>query len=224
VKTFDDYRAASEDDRNLDERLRAAMIDDAPDVTKLLANVRREMQPVVPPRRLRLPSSVFMLRAVAAALFLTIITGAVMIQTRRNTALAVDAACDHFDELVQVSDKKWATAPADVDAYVHRNFPNRLDIVSVLTPAGAEFEKLASCRLLSARFAHFVYRANGAEVSVFVRISEPYNHPVRPVDYTDTRLRLQVASFITPRYEGLVVATVSAVATRDIADTLAARL
>jgi hypothetical protein len=35
---------------------------------------------------------------------------------------------------------------------------------------------------------------------------------------------LQVAGFITPRYEGLVVTTVSSQATRAIADTIAARL
>jgi hypothetical protein len=136
----------------------------------------------------------------------------------------VDAACDHFDELVQVSDKKWTSAPADVDAYVQQHFPQRRDIVGALTPPGASFEKLASCRLLSARFAHFVYRSGGREVSVFVRISDPYVDPVRRVDYVDSRLRLQVAGFITPRYEGLVVATVSSAATRQIADTIASRL
>lgn len=226
MKTFDDYNAASEDDRQLDERLRQGMMQDAPDVSRLLANVRREMHasPAPAPLPSRRPSPVFILRAVAAALFLTIITGALMIQARRNSALAIDAACDHFDELLVPSDKKWATAPADVDAYVQRNFPGRRDIVAALTPEGASFQKLASCRLLSARFAHFVYNANGREVSVFVRISDPYEHPVKHIDYTDERLHLQVASFITPRYEGLVVATVSSVATREIADTLAARL
>jgi hypothetical protein len=213
VKTFDD--------RQLDDMLRASMTDDAPDVSRLLTRVREEMRPLAAPGRRRLT---FVLSAAAAALFITIVSGALMIRAGRNSALAVDAACDHFDELVQVSDKKWATAPADVDTYVQQHFPRNRDIIGALTPPGASFEKLASCRLLSVRFAHFVYRSDGRDISVFVRISDPYEHPVRRVDYFDRRLRLQVAGFITLRYEGLVVATVSSQATREIADTLAARL
>ncbi|HET7710601.1 MAG TPA: hypothetical protein VFL80_01590 [Thermoanaerobaculia bacterium] len=223
MKTVDDQSMPMrEEDRELDDRLRLAMMDEAPDVSQLLSRVRREMQPGVA-TRLR-SSSPFVLRAVAAALLVTVITGGLMIQARRNAALAVDAACDHFDELVQVSDKKWATAPADVDAYVQQHFPDRRDIVGALTPPGASFQKLASCRLLSARFAHFVYRANGRDVSVFVRISDPGNEPVRRVDYADARLRLQVSGFIAPGYDGLVVAAISSAATRDIADTVAGRL
>jgi hypothetical protein len=210
------------DDRELDDMLRAAMKDDAPDVSGLLARVREEMHPAVAPRRR--PSTTFVLSAVAAALFFTIVSGVLVIRARRNAALAVDAACDHWDELVQVSDKKWSTAPADVHAYVQQHFPKRPDIVAALTPPGASFAKVASCRLLSARFAHFVFRSEGREISVFVRISDPYEDPVRRIDYIDRRLRLQVAGFITPRYEGLVVTAVSSQATREIADTLAARL
>ena len=219
---FDDKHNAAEEDRELDETLRTAMLAEEPDVSQLLARVRQEMEPV--PAMRRRSSSTFVLRAVAAALFLVIIAGALMIRARRNTALAVDAACDHWDELVQVSDKKWVTAPADVDAYVQQHFPRDREIVRSLTPSGASFAKLASCRLLSARFAHFVYRAGGREISIFVRISDPYEHPVRLVDHTDRRLHLQVASFVTPRYEGLVVAALSAAATREIADAVAGRL
>ena len=56
-----------------------------------------------------------------------------------------------------------------------------------------------------------------------MRISDPNQHPVRRVDYFDRRLQLHVAGFITPHYEGLVVATVSSQATRQIADALASR-
>jgi hypothetical protein len=215
---FDETHITAED-RELDDRLRTAMMKDAPDVSQLITRVRREMQPAPSSRR-----RTFVLGAVAAALFFTIIGGALLIRAQRNSALAVDAACDHFDELVQVSDKKWAAAPADVDAYVQQHFPRRRDIVRALTPPGASFEKLASCRLLSARFAHFVYRSDGRDISIFVRISDPYEHPVRRVDHVDSRLRLQVASFITPRYEGLVVAALSSAATREMADTVAGRL
>ena len=165
-----------------------------------------------------------MLSAVAASLFFAIVAGALMIRAQRNSALAVDAACDHFDELVQVSDKKWTSASADVDAYVQQHFPGNRDIVRALTPPGASFEKLASCRLLTARFAHFVYRSDGRDISIFVRISDPNEHPVRRVDHIEERLRLQVAGFVTPRFEGLVVATLSSAATREIADKVAARL
>jgi hypothetical protein len=210
------------DDPELDDMLRTAMQDDAPDVSALLTRVRREMKAEAAPRRLALTTLV--MRAVAAALFITIVAGALIIRSTRNSALALDAACDHFDELVQDSDKQWTTAPADVDAYVHAHFPGKRDIVGALAPPGASFEKLASCRLLTARFAHFVYRSEGREVSVFVRISDPHQSPVRRIDYFDHRLKLQVAGFVTPRYEGLVVSTVSSQAARSIADTLASRL
>jgi hypothetical protein len=222
VKRFDDHRSAVEQDRELDDMLRKAMMDETPDVSPLLARVRREMAPVAASRTRATPA--FVLSAVAAVLLIVVISGAFVIQSRRNSALAVDAACDHFDELVQPSDKKWATAPADVDAYVREHFPQRRDIVGALTPRGASFQKLASCRLLSARFAHFVYRSGDREISIFVRISQPYEDRVRRVDYFDRRLQLQVASFITPRYEGLVVAAAPSAATREIANTLAARL
>lgn len=209
-------------DSELDDILRTAMKDETPDVTPLLARVRHEMRREAAPHRA--PFAAFAMRAVAAALFIAIISGALVLRSARNSALAVDAACDHFDELVQASDKKWTAAPSDVDAYVHQHFGGRSDILSAFAPPGASFEKLASCRLLSARFAHLVYRSGGREVSVFVRLSEPDEHPVHRVDYFDRRLQLHVAGFITPRYEGLVVADASSKATRQMADTLAARL
>ena len=207
------------DDREMDDMLRTAM-DETPDVSRLLGRVRQEMKPVAAPRR----RVTFALGAVAAVLLIAIVSGAFLIRSARNSALAVDAACDHFDELVQVSDKKWVTAPADVDAYVQQHFPRSRNIVGALAPANGSFEKVASCRLLTARFAHFVYRSNGRDISVFVRMSEPDDQPVRRVDYLDRRLQLQVAGFVTPRYEGLVVAALSPAATRAIADSLAARL
>jgi hypothetical protein len=210
------------DDRDLDQMLRAAVGVDSPDVAPLLTRVRHAMRGEAVQRRR--PSTTYVSGAVAAALFVAIVTGLLMIRADRNSALAVDAACDHFDELVQPSDKKWATAAADVDAYVQQHFPRDRNIVRALTPPGASFEKLASCRLLSVRFAHFVYRSEGRDISVFVRISDPSEHPVRRVDHVDRRLRLQVAGFITPRYEGLVVASVSSAATRQIADAIAAGL
>jgi hypothetical protein len=222
MRTFDDHTVATEADRALDARLRQAMLEQTPDVSQVLARVRREMQPE--PAMRRRSFTTYALAAVAATLFFVVVGGAVMLGIQRNSALAVDAACDHFDELMQVSDKKWASAPADVDAYLQRQFPRHGDIVGALTPPGASFEKLASCRLLSVRFAHFVYRAEGRDISIFVRISDPNEHPVRRVDYSDRRLGLQVAGFITPRYEGLVVGDLPPAAMREIADTVASRL
>ena len=91
--------------------------------------MRREMQPV--PAVPRSFSSTFALSAVAATLFFTIMAGALVIRAQRNSALAVDAACDHFDELAQASDKKWATASADVDYSDHRL---RLQVAGFITP------------------------------------------------------------------------------------------
>jgi hypothetical protein len=209
------------DDREMDDMLRASMKDDMPDVSGVLARVREGMRPGAAPRP---PRATYALGAVAALFLIMIVGGAFMIQARRKSALAVDAACDHFDELVQASDKNWITAPADVDAYLQQHFPRSPHIVRALTPAGGSFEKLASCRLLTARFTHFVYRSEGREVSVFVRLSGPDDNPVRRTDYVDSRLHLQVAGFVTQRYQGLVVAALSPAATRAIADTVAARL
>jgi hypothetical protein len=222
MRTFHDHNVTTEADRELDARLRQAMMEDTPDVSQVLARVRRGMEPG--PAAARRSFFTYALGAVAAALFFVVVTGAVMLGIQRKSVLAVDAACDHFDELMQVSDKKWASAPADVDAYVQRQFPGNRDIVGALAPPGGAFQKLASCRLLSVRFAHFVYRVEGRDVSIFVRISDRYEHPVRRVDYSDRRLGLQVAGFITPRYEGLVVGALSSAATRAIADTVASRL
>ena len=222
MRTFDDHNVTTEADRELDARLRLAMLEETPDVSQVIARVRLGMQPE--PAVRRRTSLTYALSAVAATLFFVVVAGAVMLGIQRKSALAVDAACDHFDELMQVSDKKWAAAPADVDAYLQRQFPRNGDLVRALTPPGASFEKLASCRLLSARFAHFVYRAEGRDISIFVRISDPNEHPVRRVDYSDRRLGLQVAGFITPRYEGLVVGDLSPAAMREIADTVASRL
>lgn len=204
------------DDREFDSRLRAAMMSDEPDASELMARVRQEMQP----RRSYRP---FAFSAIAATMLIAILSGALMMRTRGSAAVAADAACDHYDEVVRPNDKKWATSQNEVAAYVREHLAGGDDLVRALAPPGASFEKVGTCRLLRGRFAHFVYRSGSGEVSVFVRL-ESHEQSLRPVDYHDDQLGLQVAAFSTRRYEGLVVTSIAPAATRRIADELAARL
>lgn len=219
---FEEMRDRRAEERDFDDRLRRALTEDALDVSPLLARVRQEMQPAAASRRHVFRN--FVLGAIAAGLLIAIVPALLTGVPRRSPAIAVDAACDHYDEVVRLRAKKWHTSPADVGAYLHQHFPHSRDLVGSLTPPGASFKKVGTCRLHGLRFAHFVYRSGTEEISVFVRLTEPGGKPLPRFDYHDDRFGLQVAGFNTRRYEGLIVSTLASGPTRDLADGLARRL
>ena len=103
-------------DQDLDSRLRQAMSSDAPDVSQLVARVRQEMQP-------RRSYRSFALSAIAATLLIAIFSGALMLRTRRSTALAADAACKHVTVIVCPTDFREHAArdaPPGAPSWVER--------------------------------------------------------------------------------------------------------
>jgi hypothetical protein len=205
-------------DRELDQQLRLALAGEDLDVSRILSNVRDEMRP--PAARHH-----FLWSGIAAAFFLIAILSATMIDVgSRGRAIAADASCDHYKEVVRSNGKKWRTLPAEVSVYLSQRFPHAGELVSALTPPGASFEKVGTCRLEGVRYAHFVYRLGAEQVSVFVRLNEPVERRLPPFDYHDDKFGLQVATFNTPRYTGLVVCTLASSATHGISDTIARRL
>jgi hypothetical protein len=237
--TFDEMRERHAEERDLDESLRRALTEERLDVSRVLKRVRTEMRSasctraagdvggpspggaVARPGRF---ARSFLNQAIAAALLIVIVSGVLMFERPRILPIAAEAACDHYDELVRLEKKKWHTAPADVAVYVNRHFPAGGDLARSLTPPGASFEKVGTCRLQGERFIHFVYRSGPRNISVFVRLSEPGEAPLPHLDYHDDRRGLQVAGFNTARYEGLVVTTLPSAPTQRIADQLAQRL
>lgn len=210
-------------DRDLDETLRLALADEDLDVSPILSRVRREMRPLTASRRH--VARKFVWGGIAAAFLSMAIVSATLIDVaRRSHATAIDAACDHDEELVRPSAKKWQTQPADVSVYLSQRFPDGGNLVGALTPPGASFEKVGTCRLDGVRFAHFVYRLGAREISVFVRLTGPLELPTPRFDYYDDRFGLQVAAFNTRRYTGVVVSTLASAATRGMSDTIARRL
>ena len=215
--SFETLRSAA--DRELDESLQTALAGRDFDVSNVLSRVRQEMQPAARPRRY------VMWSGIAAAFFLLAVAAATLIDVAsRGRAIAVEAACDHYEELMRPSAKRWRTQAADVSTFLNERFPNARDLTATLTPAGASFEKVGTCRLEGVRYAHLVYRRGAQQISVLVRMNEPLEQSVPRFDYHDDAFGLQLASFNTRQYTGIVITTLASGATRSISDSIASRL
>jgi Putative zinc-finger len=222
IQACETCRQALSADRELDDALRTAMLEDSPDVSTVLRLVHAGMAPSGWKKMLHLPS----LRAVAlvATIVLIAVLGfSMFFASQGQRTAALDAANDHFSDLVLLRHPDWASQPRDVARFMQGQFPQQ-DLLAVITPKGASFEKVRMCNLGGTQYAHFVFRSGSTETSVFLVPNGKARTQSYSIHLADAGHGLEVSGFSSPELTGMVVGNKGQVPTQEIATHLARTL
>ena len=209
-------------DRELDNALRTAMLEDTVDVSAVLARFHER---IAAPWWKRIPQLVSVRRAAIAVILviaLIVFPRLYVGQAQRNMALA--AAGDHYEDLVLLRHSDWEQKPEDVTRFVQAQFPQKHHLLASITPDGASLEKVRLCKLRGTSYAHFVFRTGTVETSVYLLAK-----PADGASYQASHLRdgghgLEVAGFSTADMSGMVVGQHGFVPILSIARQLAQTL
>jgi hypothetical protein len=142
-------------DDELDQRVRASVLADEVDTSRLEFAIRNQIQPK---RR----AIQFWLVAAAASIALAI---AVRPQT---PPLCVAAAEDHQREIVNGDPRRWLTNLTDIQSLAQKQgVPG--SAIAALGRTGYRLERARLCFLKKQIFLHLVYTNDGQEFSVYLR-------------------------------------------------------
>lgn len=209
-------------DRELDDTLRTAMLEHSPDVSAVLDRVHAGMTAPGWKRMLRVG---WVRVGALAATFAVVAVLAVSIfhahQVQRSMALA--AATDHYSDLVLLRHPDWTYQAQDVARFMQEQFPQQ-DLLAVITPKGASFEKVRLCNLGGTQYAHFVFRIGATETSVFLLPNDKAGNRHDATHLADAGHGLEVSGFSSPQLTGMVVGNKGQVPTQEIANRLAGML
>jgi putative zinc finger protein len=209
-------------DREMDQALRAAVLEKTPDVTAVLERFREQV--AAPPRR-RMLARTPVRMAAAAAILVCALAGLPWFyvhQQQRNVALA--AATDHYRDVLVPKPAQWASEPEEVTRFLQRQFPQKQSLLSSITPEGASFEKVRLCQLSGTTYAHFVFRMGAVETSVFLQANSSGTAPYKAVPLRNSEHGLDVAGFSSAGLTGIVVGRHGFVAAPEIAYRLSKTL
>lgn len=210
-------------DTELDEQLRAAMLEKAPNVSAVLRRVHERMAAPWWQRIHRLlPVRV---AGVAAAVVLAVIIGLPVLyvhQAERNLALA--AAGDHYSDLVMLRHTDWESTPAEIDRFMEQQFPQKKSLLQSMTTDGISLEKVRLCKLRGTSYAHFVFKTASGETSVFLLPSAQGSTAYRAAHLSDGGYGLEVSGFSSSGLTGIVVGKQGSVSTVEMANRFAQTL
>jgi hypothetical protein len=108
-------------------------------------------------------------------------------------------------DLVLLKRTDWAYSGQSSARFVQSNFPETLELVHLITPAGGTFEKVRLCSLNGTHYAHFVFRIPAGDVSVFIRATGTDESTYTPAVVHDRTKGLEVAGLFSPGFVGAVV-------------------
>jgi len=205
-------------DRQLDDVLRTAMLEHSPDVSAVLQRVHGKMATSGWKRMLHVRS--LRLAALAAMVVLVAVLGVSSFRARqvqRTTAMA--AANDHYSDLVLLRHPDWAYQPDDVARFMLEEF-SRQDLLAVITPQGAVFEKVRLCNLGGTQYAHFVFRTGATETSIFLIPNGQAGNKRESIHLADAGHGLEASGFSSEHLSGVVVGDKGQVQTQEIAKRL----
>ncbi|HEY2913331.1 MAG TPA: zf-HC2 domain-containing protein [Candidatus Angelobacter sp.] len=206
-------------DRELDEALRTAMLEDSPDVSGVLVRVHARM--TAPDWKRMLHLGWARAGALAAMIVLVAVLGLSLFHADQvQKVMALDAANDHYSDLVLLRHPDWAYQPQDVAHFIQEQFSEH-DLLAVITPKGASFEKVRLCNLGGTQFAHFVFRSGATETSVFLLPNGKTRNRHSSIHLADAGHGLEVSGFSSPALSGIVVGNKGQVPTQEIANRLA---
>jgi len=209
-------------DRELDDALRTAMLEETADVS---AAVNRIHKRIAAPWWKRTPQLISIRVAVVAIilLFAFIVLNRLYVhELQRNMAFA--AASDHYEDLVLLRHTDWKYKPEDVMGFIQAQFPRNQNLLPSITPAGASLEKVRLCKLRGTSFAHFVFKTGRVETSVYLLANPDGGTPYQSADLRDGDHGLEVSGFSSAGMTGMVVGQRGAVPTQEIARRLSKML
>jgi hypothetical protein len=206
-------------DRELDDSLRKAILEDTPDVAVVLRRVQNGMTTSRWKKMLYLGSMRAVAVAVAIALIAFIGLSSLRVHQAQKT-IALDAANDHYSDLVLLRHSDWTYKPADVARFIEEQFPQRRELLDVITPKDASFEKVRLCNFGGIRYAHFVFKSGTLETSVFLAPATKERSQSQTFHLAEAGHGLEVSEFSAPNVTGMVVGDRGLAPTREIADRL----
>ncbi|HEU5233124.1 MAG TPA: hypothetical protein VFU50_09705 [Terriglobales bacterium] len=165
--------AKLKNESDFDHLIRHAVTSERLQTRALEAHVRAAMRESVTPIRRPILASWRYSIAAAVALFVVVIGTIGYAKGRlERTAVCIDAADDHQEEVVAKSPRRWRTETADVQALAQRivgdpSVPERI------VPAGYHLVGARVCLLHGKRYMHLDYSDGSNEISLFVRHQEP---------------------------------------------------
>ena len=158
---------------DFDHLIRHAVTSERLQTRQLETHVRAAMRDSITPiRRPILASWQYGIAAAVALFFVVIATVGYAKGRIERTAVCIDAADDHQEEVVAKSPRKWRTENVDVQALAQRvvgdaSVPDRI------VPAGYHLVGARVCLLHGKRYMHLDYSDGSNEISLFVRHQDP---------------------------------------------------
>jgi hypothetical protein len=154
---------------DFDHLIRHAVTSERLQTRQLEAHVRAAMrESVAPVRRSILASWRYGLAAAVALFFIVIATVGYAKGRIERTAVCIDAADDHQEEVVAKSPRRWRTDNAEVQALAQR-IVGDASVPDRIVPAGYHLVGARVCLLHGKRYMHLDYSDGSSEISLFVR-------------------------------------------------------
>ncbi|HEX4227870.1 MAG TPA: hypothetical protein VHZ07_04320 [Bryobacteraceae bacterium] len=155
------------EEREMDECIRAGILQDTPDTALLETRVRGAIRR----QALRGP---LVGGAVAAALVLFFALSRPFGSDWQNARLCDDAAGDHFAEIVRQDPRHWRFSASEIDSLAIQQGIKPY-LLAALASGEYRLERVKLCRLDGRIFLHAVYRSGRNRVSVYLRASPSAN-------------------------------------------------
>jgi len=161
--------AKLKNESDFDHLIRQAVTSERLQTRQLEAHVRAAMRESVTPfRRPILTSWRYAIAASVALFFIVIATVGYAKGRIERTAVCIDAADDHQEEVVAKSPRKWRTESAEVQALAQR-IVGDASVPTRIVPAGYHLVGARVCLLHGKRYMHLDYSDGSNEISLFVR-------------------------------------------------------
>jgi anti-sigma factor RsiW len=165
--------AKLQSESEFDHVVRHAVTSERLQTRQLEAHVRAAMRESVTPIRRPIWLSWRYGIAAAAALFFVVIATVGYAKGRiERTAVCIDAADDHQEEVVAKSPRKWRTENVEVQALAQR-IVGDASVPERILPSGYRLVGARVCLLHGKRYMHLDYSDGSSEISLFVRHQEP---------------------------------------------------
>jgi hypothetical protein len=180
VREFEAHLIACEEcaetiaeEREIDECIRTAFLQDAPDTAALENRARSAIRR----RAFRVP---LIAGVAAAALVLVFSLSRPFELYWQNARLCDDAAGDHFAEIVRQDPRHWRSATSDIKSLAIQQ-GIKPSLLGAFASGEYRLERAKLCRLDGQIFLHAVYRNGKNRVSVYLRASSLLsNRPATP--------------------------------------------
>ena len=142
-------------DDELDQRLRASILAEEVDTSRVVAAVRNQTRK---PRRVALLALAAVAASIALAAFLW----------PQMPPICVAATQDHEREIVKGEPRRWLTDLSSIDALAEKQGVPA-SAIAALGTTGYRLERTRLCFLKKQIFVHLVYTKDGSQYSVYLR-------------------------------------------------------